>query len=368
MPDVEPTNDVAALTVQLLSVYLANNSVASEELAGLIRSTKEALAEQGQNPQIEPEAGTPAVSVRKSLASPDHILSLIDGKPYKTLKRHLISHGLTPDAYRSRYGLPASYPMVAPTYAEHRRAVAQKTGLGVRKSTAMGGTSSKDEQLDTQGSAQVEDTSLAQGSASESEPQRPDAEQTDAGTPATETGAADETAASSPDAALAAEANIPTGTTSLTSAENARGDASTDAKKRAGPTAGKRSAKAPTKSSGSRRGKAKAQAPEFVEVAVNSSPAADSAAEEKSVDGSAKTAKRRSKLGLFKNSVAGENARAAARGGEGAATKSQPHEAESAGAVTRVRTPAGRKMPKRMARKVDAPASSVAPIGSEPTE
>jgi hypothetical protein len=86
--------------------------------------------------------------VRKSLASPEHIISLIDGKPYKTLKRHLIARGLTPEKYRSRYNLPASYPMVASAYAEHRRAVAQRIGLGSRKGAAGESPSSTDDQLD----------------------------------------------------------------------------------------------------------------------------------------------------------------------------------------------------------------------------
>lgn len=76
------------------------------------------------------EEFTPAVSVRKSLASKDHIISMIDGKPYKTLKRHLAGHGLTPEKYRRRYGLKPDYPMVAPSYSEARRAMAKKIGLG----------------------------------------------------------------------------------------------------------------------------------------------------------------------------------------------------------------------------------------------
>jgi len=72
----------------------------------------------------------PAVTVRKSLASNDHIISMIDGKPYKTLRRHLATHGLTPEEYRARYNLKADYPMVAPTYSESRRAMAKKIGLG----------------------------------------------------------------------------------------------------------------------------------------------------------------------------------------------------------------------------------------------
>ena len=73
---------------------------------------------------------TPAVTSRKSLASRDHIISMIDGKPYKTLRRHLTTHGLTPEEYRERYGLKSDYPMVAESYSESRRAMAKKIGLG----------------------------------------------------------------------------------------------------------------------------------------------------------------------------------------------------------------------------------------------
>ena len=78
---------------------------------------------------------TPAVTVRKSLASRDHLISLIDGKPYKTLRRHLSGHGLTPEEYRERYKLRSDYPMVAPTYSETRRAMAKKIGLGRKPGT-----------------------------------------------------------------------------------------------------------------------------------------------------------------------------------------------------------------------------------------
>ena len=89
---------------------------------------------------VEPETKyEPAVSVRKSLSSPDHIISLIDGKPYKTLRRHLSRHGLTAEQYRERFGLKADYPMVAPAYAETRRDLAKKIGLG-RKSGRTKGT------------------------------------------------------------------------------------------------------------------------------------------------------------------------------------------------------------------------------------
>jgi predicted transcriptional regulator len=90
----------------------------------------------------QPTEYTPAVSVRKSLASKDHIISMIDGKPYKTLRRHLATHGLSPDEYRERYGLKSDYPMVAESYSESRRAMAKKIGLG-RKPGAQGGRKRK---------------------------------------------------------------------------------------------------------------------------------------------------------------------------------------------------------------------------------
>ncbi len=77
----------------------------------------------------------PAVTVRKSLASKDHIISMIDGKPYKTLRRHLATNGLTPEEYRARYNLKADYPMVAESYSESRRAMAKKIGLGRKPGT-----------------------------------------------------------------------------------------------------------------------------------------------------------------------------------------------------------------------------------------
>ena len=82
---------------------------------------------------------TPAVSARKSLASKDHIISMIDGKPYKTLRRHLATHGMTPAEYRERYGLKPDYPMVAENYSESRRAMAKKIGLGRKPGARKGG-------------------------------------------------------------------------------------------------------------------------------------------------------------------------------------------------------------------------------------
>ncbi|TCM20583.1 MucR family transcriptional regulator [Novosphingobium sp. PhB165] len=124
--------ELARLTVELLSAYFTNNSVPSSDLPGLIEATRTALS---GSATPEPEAApdfTPAVSVEESLASRDHIISLLDGKPYRTLKRHLSNNGLTPEQYKDRYKLPADYPMVAATYSEQRRSLAKKLGLGSR--------------------------------------------------------------------------------------------------------------------------------------------------------------------------------------------------------------------------------------------
>lgn len=83
-----------------------------------------------ETPAYESKEYVGAVTARKSLATPDHIISMIDGKPYKMLRRHLANNGMTPAEYRERYNLKADYPMVAATYSESRRAMAKKIGLG----------------------------------------------------------------------------------------------------------------------------------------------------------------------------------------------------------------------------------------------
>lgn len=132
--------NLTELTVDLLSAFVSNNNVRSEDLPALIGSTHAALVALDApqtTAQDEPQdQWTPAVSARKSLGSREHIISMIDGKPYKTLRRHLSTHGLTPEDYRARYNLSANYPMVAPAYSEHRREMAKKIGLGRKGSAA----------------------------------------------------------------------------------------------------------------------------------------------------------------------------------------------------------------------------------------
>jgi predicted transcriptional regulator len=133
MDFAQDDSSLVSLTVDIVSAFVANNRVKSEEVASLIRETHGALDSLRAPSEPEPPAEPtfePAVTVRKSLASREHILSLIDGKPYKALTRHLKKHGLTHAQYRERYGLPKTYPMVAPAYSEARSALAKQIGLG----------------------------------------------------------------------------------------------------------------------------------------------------------------------------------------------------------------------------------------------
>jgi len=84
----------------------------------------------------EADKPVPAVSSRKSLGDPDPIISMIDGKPYSTLKRHIARHYYTPESYRAAFDLKPEYPMIAPGYSERRREIAKKLGLGRRAPAA----------------------------------------------------------------------------------------------------------------------------------------------------------------------------------------------------------------------------------------
>ncbi|KPL68100.1 transcriptional regulator [Erythrobacter sp. SG61-1L] len=124
------TETLITLTSDIVAAHVSNNSVAVEELPGLIQNIYGALAGLGQ--KVEPEVAPlePAVSVRASV-KPDYIICLEDGKKMKMLKRHLMTaYNMTPEEYRARWNLPADYPMVAPNYAEKRRELAKKIGLG----------------------------------------------------------------------------------------------------------------------------------------------------------------------------------------------------------------------------------------------
>jgi predicted transcriptional regulator len=122
--------ELITLTADIVAAHVSNNSVPTAEVAILIQSVYSALQAVG-GPAPEPIAEKPkgAVSARASI-KPEYLISMIDGKQYKMLRRHISQHGYSPESYREAFGLPRDYPMVAANYAEQRRALAHKIGLG----------------------------------------------------------------------------------------------------------------------------------------------------------------------------------------------------------------------------------------------
>lgn len=128
---MEDQETLVTLTADIVAAHVSNNSVAISDLAILINNVHSALANLGEKPVVE-EKPVPAVSIRASV-KPEYIVCLEDGKKLKMLRRHLMTHyNMTPDEYRAKWGLPADYPMVAPDYAEKRRALAKEIGLGTK--------------------------------------------------------------------------------------------------------------------------------------------------------------------------------------------------------------------------------------------
>lgn len=123
--------DVVGLTANIVSAYVAHNPVPVGEMTGLISSVNQAIAKLNTPAPEKPMELIPAVAIRKSVTS-DHIISLEDGRPYKSLKRHLTALGMTPDEYRAKWGLRSDYPMVAESYSRARSALAKSFGLGTR--------------------------------------------------------------------------------------------------------------------------------------------------------------------------------------------------------------------------------------------
>ena len=126
--------DLIDLAAEIVSAYVSNNSVPASDLPALISDVHRALANTHTGAaEPEPEPLKPAVNPKKSVF-PDYIICLEDGKKFKSLKRHLRTHyDLSPEDYREKWGLPADYPMVAPSYAAARSALAKKMGLGQQR-------------------------------------------------------------------------------------------------------------------------------------------------------------------------------------------------------------------------------------------
>ena len=131
------SNNHIELTADIVAAYVSNNSLPPAGLADLIASVHRGLTGlrvSAEPAEVEVEKPTPA-QIRKSMTH-DGLVSFVDGKTYKTLKRHLTGAGLDPAAYRQRYGLPNDYPMTAPSYSEQRSALAKSLGLGQQRRTS----------------------------------------------------------------------------------------------------------------------------------------------------------------------------------------------------------------------------------------
>jgi predicted transcriptional regulator len=137
MADVlEAKRSLVDLTADIVAAYVGKNTVAQAELPKLIGEVHRALSGAVNQPahREEQAEAKPAVTIKKSLTA-DYLICLEDGKKFKSLKRHLRSHyNLSPEQYREKWGLPADYPMVAPSYAQARSSLAKRMGLGQRKS------------------------------------------------------------------------------------------------------------------------------------------------------------------------------------------------------------------------------------------
>jgi len=129
-------SNVTELTADIVSAYLAKNTVRPEDIGTLISSVYGALTNVGSGgTQQAAEKPVAPMSWKKAI-KPDGIVSFEDGKSYKSMKRHLTTRGITPEQYREKWGLPRDFPMVAPNYAAARSELARKSGLGTKGSAA----------------------------------------------------------------------------------------------------------------------------------------------------------------------------------------------------------------------------------------
>ena len=122
---------IVELTTEIVAAYVSNHKIGVPDLSSVINAVATVLASLGTEPEPSVlERPEPAVSVRRSVR-PDHLVCLICGKKQKLIKRHLaVEHDLTPNQYRESFGLKPDYPMAAPNYAQQRRELALKIGLG----------------------------------------------------------------------------------------------------------------------------------------------------------------------------------------------------------------------------------------------
>lgn len=124
--------ELVGLTAEIVGAYITKNSIGQTGLTELITAVHSALKQLGRPEPIQSEKPTPPIPIKKTI-TPDYLISLEDGQRYKSLKRHLTARGLTPADYRTKWGLPSDYPMVAPNYAKRRSELARSMGLGQRR-------------------------------------------------------------------------------------------------------------------------------------------------------------------------------------------------------------------------------------------
>jgi predicted transcriptional regulator len=132
-PQIDKTRFVA-IAAEIVSAYVSNNHVQSSELPGLlglVHGTISELAGNDASAELGLHKATPQ-EIRRSITR-EHLVSFEDGKPYKTLRRHLTLRGLTPEAYREKWGLPRDYPMTSASYSEQRSELAHALGLGQQR-------------------------------------------------------------------------------------------------------------------------------------------------------------------------------------------------------------------------------------------
>lgn len=132
MTDFEPeTSDLTGITAHIVSAFVSQNRLDPSQVAALILSVHQALTGVGGEPAPEAAADEfkSKAEIKKSITG-EHLISFIDAKPYRTLKRHVGLHGMTMEEYRERFGLPADYPSTSPAYSAARSAMAKAMGLG----------------------------------------------------------------------------------------------------------------------------------------------------------------------------------------------------------------------------------------------
>jgi predicted transcriptional regulator len=128
LADIEEAT-LITLTAEIVSAYVTKNRLPSAGLSELIASVSDSIRRLGESESAPEVPPVPAVNPKRSVHD-DYIVCLEDGKKFKSMKRHLASHGLTPREYRAKWGLPTDYPMTAPTYSAARSAMAKSIGLG----------------------------------------------------------------------------------------------------------------------------------------------------------------------------------------------------------------------------------------------